>query len=93
MAYRTVLTLLGIDGADGDLGAAITLCEEIGAHLSVLIVGLAPTPPMSEFASGAIVATGWIEQRQEDEERLRQTTASVTERLAASGISADIDSA
>ncbi|MDP3897720.1 MAG: universal stress protein [Mesorhizobium sp.] len=92
MAIRTVLTLVGIDGSDSDLKAAISVCEEVGAHLSVLIAGLAPTPPMSEFASGAIVATGWIEQRQEDEAKLRHSTASVTELLATSGISADIDS-
>lgn len=93
MAMRTVLTLLGVENPDGDLKNAIKACEEIGAHLSVLLIALAPTPPMSEFASGAIVASGWIEQRQQDEEALRQASGRITAMLAKSGISADVANA
>ena len=41
MDFRTLLTVTGIGGSDADIEIAADLCEEIDAHLSVLVVALA----------------------------------------------------
>ena len=51
MAFRTLLTVTGPDMGDGDLKLAADLCEQIGAHLSVLVLVLAAPPSGGEYAA------------------------------------------
>ena len=61
MAFKTLLTVTGSDLSDRDLLVAADLCDQIEAHLSVLIVALAAPPPVGEYA--AMVSDVWQEQR------------------------------
>ncbi|TVZ75226.1 universal stress protein family protein [Rhizobium mongolense USDA 1844] len=47
MTFRTVLSVMRADDSDQDVRTAATLCDEIGAALSVLIIGFAARPPIS----------------------------------------------
>ncbi|WP_366664498.1 hypothetical protein [Mesorhizobium sp.] len=46
MSFKTVLTITGPGMGDGDLQIAARLCEEVDAHLAVLVVVLAAPPPL-----------------------------------------------
>ena len=90
MAFKTILAVTGPDLGDGDLKLAIALCEDIGAHLAVLVVALASPPPIGENA--AVVSDDWLKERQADMDRLQKRTAAVTALLASSSVSADVSS-
>ncbi len=88
MPIRTILTLTGPDLDDGDLKIAASLCEEIDAHLAVLVVALAAPPPIGEYA--AVVSDDWLREREIDLDRLRQRSASVTSLLSPRLVSSEV---
>lgn len=90
MAFKTVLAVTSPDLGDGDLKQAAALCEEIEAHLAVLVVALAAPPPIGEYA--AVVSDAWLQERQADMNMLQKRTAAVTALLAASPVSSDVSS-
>ncbi|TIP59262.1 MAG: universal stress protein [Mesorhizobium sp.] len=88
MAFRTILTVTGPNTGDGDLNLAADLCNEIGAHLAVLVVAIAAPPPVGEYA--AVVSGAWLEKRQADENLLKKRTADLSAFLAGRAPSADV---
>ncbi|MGB3390409.1 MAG: universal stress protein [Pseudaminobacter sp.] len=90
MAFKTLLAVTGPDLGDCDLKLAIALCEEIEAHLAVLVVALAAPPPIGEYA--AVVSDDWLQERRADMAKLHQRTAAVTALLATSPVSSDVSS-
>ena len=91
MSIKTILAVIGTETGDDDLKLATSLCETEGLHLSVLIVEIAPAPPVGEFA--AMVSDGWIQDRQAGQTRLDDRAAAVTARLAGTSVSADVSTA
>ena len=85
MAFKTVLTVTGPGLGDSDLKLVASLCQEIEAHLSVLVVTLAAPPPIGEYA--AMASDVWLEQRHADLDDLEKRTAAVSGFLAASPLS------
>jgi nucleotide-binding universal stress UspA family protein len=91
MAFKkTILAITGPGQGDGDLKLAADLCNEIGAHLAVLVVAIAAPPPVGEYA--AVVSQAWLEERQADENLLKKRTAAVSAFLAGRALSADVSS-
>lgn len=90
MTIKTVLTVTSPDVGDADLKLASALCEEIEAHLAVLIVALAAPPPIGEYA--AVVSDVWLQERQTDLAKLKERSDTVSTLLASSRISTDISS-
>lgn len=88
MPFKTLLGVAGIGQGDGDINIALDLCEEIDAHLSLLLVGIAPAPPVGEYAIG--LSDAWIEEREEDMERLGERAEVLESLLAKRGHSADL---
>ncbi|MCR4264615.1 universal stress protein [Nitratireductor sp. ZSWI3] len=91
MALRTILSPVGVDQSDQDIKLAVDLCRENDAHLAVFVLSLAAPPPVGEYA--AAVSETWAEEREEDIRRLKQRVAEVTDLLAGSDVSAEVDSA
>jgi nucleotide-binding universal stress UspA family protein len=90
MAFKTILTVTGVDQGDRDLQLASSLSEQVHAHLSVLVLALAAPPPAGVYA--AMVSDPWLQQRQGDLEQLKKRTAAVSTFLAGSALSADVSS-
>lgn len=90
MAIKTILTVVDPDLGDSDLKLASTLCEEVGAHLAVLVIAIAAPPPVGAYA--ATVSAPWLEERQADIEKLERRIAEVSALLAASPVSSDLSS-
>jgi nucleotide-binding universal stress UspA family protein len=89
MFYRTILTVTGPDFGDGDLKLAAGLCEQIDAHLSVLVVALASPPPIG---SPGALSVAWLEERELEMRRLDARIAAVSSLLAGFAVSADVSS-
>ncbi|WP_099867430.1 universal stress protein [Pararhizobium haloflavum] len=90
MAYRTLLNVAGIGQGDGDINIALDLCEEINAHLSLFLIGIAAPPPVGEYAVG--LSDAWLEEREEDLSRLGERAEALESILARRGLSADLAS-
>lgn len=90
MTFKTILTVTGSGLGDGDLKLAAGLCEEVGAHLAVLVIGLAAPPPIGAYA--AVVSEGWFQERQLDLAKLQARTDTVSGLLASMTVSSDVTS-
>ncbi|TIQ13155.1 MAG: universal stress protein, partial [Mesorhizobium sp.] len=66
----------GPNKGDDDLKLAADLCNEVGAHLAVLVVAIAAPPPVGEYA--AVVSESWLGERQADENLLKKRAAAVS---------------
>ncbi|MGB3390415.1 MAG: universal stress protein [Pseudaminobacter sp.] len=87
MSYKTILTVTGSGFGDGDLKLAAGLCEQVEAHLSVLVIALAAPPPIGTAGN---LSVAWLEEREEDMRRLDARTAGVSALLAGNALSADV---
>ena len=59
MPYRTIIALHNMDDDNDAIAPALTLCRDLNAHLSVVVVGLTPQPPMSSgYGAGAFEIWG-----------------------------------
>jgi len=90
MPFKTLLTVAGPDHGDGDVGLAAGLCEEINAHLSVLVVVIAAPPSGGEYA--AVVSPAWLAEREAEMEMLERRSSAVSRMLLESLVSADLSS-
>jgi nucleotide-binding universal stress UspA family protein len=89
MPIKTVFTVIGVDQSDKDLEAALSLCEEIEAHLSVFVVGIAAPPPIGEYA--VYISDSWYKERENDQARLQKYIKHVNEIVVKRSVSADVD--
>ncbi len=59
MPYRTIIALHNMDDDNDAIAPALTLCRDLNAHMSVVVVGLTPQPPMSSgYGAGAFEIWG-----------------------------------
>ena len=87
MPFRTILTTTSFGFSDRDLDVTARLCEEVEAHLSVLVIALAAPPPIGSAGSLALV---WLEEHEENIKRLDARTAAVSALLAGYPLSTDV---
>ena len=88
MAIKTILTITGTETDDRDINLATSICSEIDAHLSVMVMALAAPPPIGEYA--AVLSEAWLKERKEDEQRLNARAEAISVFVAGQAISADI---
>ncbi|TIT94290.1 MAG: universal stress protein [Mesorhizobium sp.] len=90
MPFKTLLTVTGPDHGDHDLKLAAGLCEEINAHLSVLVLLIAAPPSGGGYA--AVVSPAWLAEREAGIEMLESRSSAVSKILSESPVSADLSS-
>jgi nucleotide-binding universal stress UspA family protein len=90
MPFKTVLSIIDVTQSDRDLDAAIELCAEINAHLSVLVVALVPPVPIGGYA--AVLSAPWLQERQHDIAALKARVKTVNVRTSGASLSSDVDS-
>ena len=86
MTFKRLLSVVDVRHSDEDLKTAIQLCCEIDAQLSVLVVVLAPLPPMGDYPIGT--ADIWAAQRNHDLAALTKRVDEIERRAAQAGVSA-----
>lgn len=88
MSYKTILAVVRVDHDESDLRGMIELCREVEAHLSILVVQLAPPPPMGD---AGIVPTIWLDDRKDEVIRLEAYVATLNEVLSNAGVSYSVE--
>jgi nucleotide-binding universal stress UspA family protein len=89
MAFKTILSVMG-DGDGDDLRIATDLARDLGAHLSVLVLGIEASPPIGEFAT--MTSDLWLQEPEEVSRRLQASVEKTKAELARLAISADVES-
>jgi nucleotide-binding universal stress UspA family protein len=90
MGFRTVLIAVGTAGEDAALDRAMTIADGLGAHLNVLVLGVAPPPPASPY--GIVSNDIWAGEIREGQEAARARAEAIKQRLAAGSVSTAVES-
>ena len=85
MKFKTVFFAMGSTQDDSEVDRVITICEGLGAHLSVLVVGVAPPPPASPY--GVVSNDIWAGEIREGQGEAQARAEAVQARIAAAGLS------
>jgi nucleotide-binding universal stress UspA family protein len=88
MPCKSVFCIIGTDRCDRDIMNAINLCNELNAHLSVLVVGLTPVP-MGGY--GTVLPDAWTLEREADVAAMKAREQRVRSLAIAYGVSTDVD--
>ncbi|WP_147306495.1 universal stress protein [Methylovirgula sp. 4M-Z18] len=89
MTIKSILSVIAAGQSDDDIRAAIALCQSVNAHLSLLIIALAPSPPMADF--GISGSSLWVDALENDVATLHQRGAQVRTLLAREDLSSDVE--
>ncbi|MGO4620696.1 universal stress protein [Ensifer sp. 2YAB10] len=89
MTYKTILAVVGVEHSAEHLRAAAQVCASANAHLSLLIVKLAASPPIGDYA--AAISIDWLNERQRDVDKLDSCVAKATDVLTREGISFSVE--
>lgn len=84
MSFKTVFFAVGATQDDGELERAMKICEPLGAHLVVLVLGIAPPPPASPY--GVVSNDIWAGEIREGQESAQVRASAIEEKLRASGL-------
>ena len=81
MGFKTVLLVVGVDHPDAEVDRAADIAERLDAHLTVLVLGIAPPPPTSAY--GVVSNDIWAAQYQDHQTLVDDRAAAMRDRLAA----------
>jgi nucleotide-binding universal stress UspA family protein len=90
MSFKTVFLAVGAEQDDNELDRAVAICEGFGAHLSVLVLGIAPPPPASPY--GVVSNDIWAGEIREGQAEAQTRAEAVAARLAGTGLSVSVES-
>ncbi|MCY1487869.1 Universal stress protein family protein [compost metagenome] len=89
MTYKTILAVVGVDHSVEHLRSAAQVCASANAHLSLLIVKLAASPPIGDYA--AAISIDWLNERQRDVDKLESCAERAVDVLTKEGISFGVE--
>lgn len=88
MRPKTLLTVIGSDQPIEALQQATTLAADTGASLSVAVIGVAYSPPVSVY--NVVPLQAWSDEREEGMQQVRAKGDEVSALLSKSDISGDV---
>lgn len=77
MPFKTILNVIGGEGIDQDLQAAMELCNQVSAHLSVFLAVMAPQPT----GRYATLAPSWFEARERNLQEIAERVDNIVVEL------------
>ena len=90
MAFKTILSVIGLLQGNRDVELAAELCRDTDAHLAVMLVSPAASIPVGAYAD--VVSDVWYAERQHEAKRLADRVSDVSKLLGADVLSSDISS-
>lgn len=93
MTYKTIVALHNVDDDVQAISEAVNLAAALEAHLSVVVIGLTPQPPMSSgYGAGAFEVWGaqFAEMQKEVAARVEAMEAWISSHLPAGPVSFDV---
>jgi nucleotide-binding universal stress UspA family protein len=88
MSFKTVFLAVAATQGDAEIDQAAAICEGLGAHLSVLVLGIAPPPPASPY--GVVSNDIWAGEFMEGQDEAQTRARIIETRLAKTTISAQV---
>lgn len=88
MPFKTIFCVTGVNEGDDALEEVIELCQNTNAHLSVLVVGVTPTPPL--YTYGVLPDNNWAKELTSVEIHAVERGEVVERQIQHAGISADV---
>lgn len=85
MGFRTVFMAVGSTQGDAEIDRAVAICDGLGAHLSLLVLGIAPPPPASPY--GVVSNDIWAGDIRQGQEEAAERARVIEERLAGTSLS------
>lgn len=89
MSFKTVFLAVGATQGDAEVERAVAICTALGAHLSVLVVGIAPPPPASPY--GVVSNDVWAVDIQQGQSEVEDRARVIEAGLAGRGLSVQVD--
>jgi nucleotide-binding universal stress UspA family protein len=86
MSFKTVFMAVGATQDDVEIDRAVTICDRLGAHLSVLVLGIAPPPPASPY--GVVSNDIWAGEIREGQAEADVRARVIEAKLAGTSLSA-----
>jgi nucleotide-binding universal stress UspA family protein len=90
MPFKTVFLAVGTGHDDAEIDRAAKLCGGMGAHLVVLVLGIAPPPPASPY--GVVSNDIWASEIRDGQASAQARAEAIAARLAEAGASSRVDS-
>ncbi len=90
MSFKTVFLAVGATDDDNEIERAAAMCEGLGAHLSLLVLGIAPPPPASPY--GVVSNDVWAGEIREGQSEAQARAEEVEARLTSSELSLSVES-
>lgn len=93
MTYQTIVALHNVDDDEQAIGEAVNLAAALKAHLSVIVIGLTPQPPMSSgYGAGAFEVWGaqFADMQQEISAKAKAVDAWISSHLPADPLTFDV---
>jgi len=81
MAFKTVLLVVGVGQDDREVDRAVRIAEGLGAHLVVVVLGIAPPPPSSPY--GVVSNDIWAAEIREGQGEAQARADEIAARLGA----------
>ena len=85
MGFRTVFMAVGAGQGDAEIDRAVAICDGLGAHLSLLVLGIAPPPPASPY--GVVSNDIWAGDIREGQDEAAARARAIEEKLVGTGLS------
>lgn len=90
MPFKTVVMVVGTGQDDSEVDRAADIAEGLGAHLTLLVLGIAPPPPSSPY--GVVSNDIWASEIREGQAEARTRAEAIEARLAPRAIGLTVDS-
>ena len=90
MSFKTVFLAVGSTDDDSEIDRAAAICDQLGAHLALLVLGIAPPPPASPY--GVVSNDVWAGEIREGQGEAQTRAAAVEARLAPASLSFSVES-
>jgi nucleotide-binding universal stress UspA family protein len=90
MTFKTVFMAVGATQDDAEVDRAVGICDRLGAHLSVLVLGIAPPPPASPY--GVVSNDIWAGEIREGQEEAAARAKALEAKCATTELSAMVAS-
>lgn len=89
MTFRTIFMAVGTADTDADIDRALAICERAGAHLALLVIGIAPPPPASPY--GVVSNDIWAGEIRDGQTEAQARAEAIEARLAGGPVSLSVE--
>lgn len=89
MTFKTVFMAVGTAGDDVEIDRAVAICDRLGAHLALLVLGIAPPPPASPY--GVVSNDIWAGEIRDGQSEAQTRAEAITARLAGSSVPVTVE--